>query len=111
MPVYVNTVEITDDAVFKEMQYHPAASQALARDTAARALVIKELMRQAAVDHGLLDDAASYDLVDAGIMTLVQQNVSVPNADRAACKRYYRQNIERFKVAGKGLDVLPFQQV
>ena len=46
MPVFVNDTEIDDNTVFSEMQYHSAPSMEEARDAAAQALVVKELLRQ-----------------------------------------------------------------
>ena len=98
MPILVNDVEITDDEVHAEMQYHPAASLEEAREAAARALVIRQLLVQAAREKRLLDDSGQADSmkVEESIDRLIQQEVSVPEADEQSCKRYYEQNQERF---------------
>ena len=92
MPIIVNDVEITDDEVHAEMQYHPADSLNDARHLAARALVIRQLLIQEAQRLNLLDS----EKVDESIDRLLQQEVSVPEADEQSCRRYYESNQERF---------------
>lgn len=99
MPLYVNKTEITDDQVFSEMQFHPAASREAARDEAAKALLIRELLRQEAVNQGLADEGADEEQLEAAILQLVETEVSTPEATQEACRRYYDQNIERFSVS------------
>ena len=111
MPIYVNAVEIDDDAVFKEMQFHPAPSREEARDEAAKALVIQELLRQQAVENGMLEDTADMDAVEAAALKLMETQVTTPEADSIACRRYYDQNIERFRVAKGSKMPLPFDKV
>lgn len=48
MPITVNGVEITDDAIQAEMQHHPAPSREMAEYAAKLALVAKELLSQEA---------------------------------------------------------------
>lgn len=112
MPIIVNNVEITDDEVHAEMQYHPAASVEAARHKAAQALVIRQLLLQAAKDRKMLDDPRQADSKKAEetIDLLIQQEVSVPQADERSCKRYYEQNIERF-VDKRTHQLLPFDSV
>jgi hypothetical protein len=111
MPIYVNKTEISDDAVFKEMQYHPAASREAARDEAAKALLVKELLRQEAVEKGLLDEQADAEAIDSAALKLIEQEVSSPEADETACRRYYDHNIDRFRAADGATLPLPFEQV
>lgn len=111
MPMYVNTTEITDDQVFREMQYHPAETREQARDDAARALLVQELLRQEAIDSGLLDPTADTETVEIAVMRLLESEVSVPRATPETCRHYYDQNIERF-AASKGSKLpLPFESV
>ena len=53
MAVFVNGVEISDHAINAELQYHPAGSVEEAREAAARALVVRELLLQAAARRGI----------------------------------------------------------
>jgi peptidyl-prolyl cis-trans isomerase C len=112
MPIIVNNVEITDDEVHAEMQYHSAASVEAARHKAAQALVIRQLLLQAARNKKLLDDPEHADIekVEETIDTLIQQEVIVPQADQQSCKRYYEQNMERF-VDKRTHQLLPFDSV
>jgi len=111
MPIFVNKTEITDDDVFKEMQFHPAATREAARDEAAKALLIRELLRQEALEKGFLAKDAEEEALDAGIMKLIQSEVTAPEATPEVCRHYYDHNIERFS-AGEGAKMpLPFSEV
>lgn len=112
MPIIVNKIEITDDDVHAEMQYHPAPDVDKARHKAAEALVIRQLLLQEAKDKKLLDSAegCSLDVAESAIDNLLQQEVSVPTADEESCKRYWQQNEERF-VDQKTGKLLPFASV
>lgn len=111
MPMYVNAVEIDDSQVFQEMQYHPAPTREEARDDAARALLIRELLRQEAIKKGLLDAAADPAAAEVATMQLLETEVSVPAATAQACRHYYDQNIERFASAKGNKLPLPFDAV
>lgn len=112
MPIFVNHVEITDDEVHAEMQYHPAPSVEAARHRAAQALVIRQLLLQAAHEKNLLAATAnaSTQQIEDSIDQLIQQEVTVPEADEQSCRRYYEQNQERF-VDQKSQQTLPFESV
>ena len=111
MPMYVNKVEITDDAVFNEMQFHPATTKEAARDEAAKALLIRELLRQEAVEKGLLSDAADAEAVDESLTILLEKEVATPASDDEACRRYYDQNIDRFHTSETNKLPQPFDKV
>lgn len=111
MPMYVNTTEITDDQVFREMQYHPAETREQARDDAARALLVQELLRQEAIERGLLDPSADAETVEIAVMRLLESEVNVPAATPETCRHYYDHNIERFAVAKGSKLPLPFEKV
>ncbi len=110
MTIRVNDVEITDEDVFQEMQYHPSENRLEATDAAAKALLVKEILRQEAVKAGLLDEKADDVEQESAIVTLVEQNVTTPNAGQDVCQRYYEQNTERFKAQDTG-EILPFEMV
>ncbi len=111
MPIFVNKTEITDDEVFQEMQFHPAASREAARDEAAKALLIRELLRQRACEKGLLVADAQGEALDEGITALIQNEVSAPEATTDICRHYYDQNIERFRADPDARLPLPFEEV
>ncbi|MGR9107963.1 MAG: peptidylprolyl isomerase [Gammaproteobacteria bacterium] len=98
--VSVNAVPIFEADIGREMQYHPAASREEAYRLAARALVVRELLLQQAAALGIgemteLSDAETRD--DARIRSLLEQEVTTPQADEAACRNYFRSNPQRFK--------------
>jgi hypothetical protein len=103
MPVYINHIEITDEQVFAEMQYHPAASAEEAQYKAAVALTIRELLLQEAARLGITaPDPASPEEIqeDFNISRLLEQEVITPEPDAAACQRYYDQNQGKFRDSG-----------
>ncbi len=110
MPIFVNQVEITDDEVHSEMQYHAASCVDEARHKAAQALVIRQLLLQAATEKHLLSDGVSIKAEEEAIDQLIAQEVSVPQADESSCERYYQQNLERFTDQKRG-ELLPFEMV
>ena len=105
MPVFVNGVEISDHAINSEVQYHPAGSVEAAREEAARALAVRELLLQAAARRGIdrpdppeqgqEDERETDD--EALIRTLIAREVRMPEPDEAGCRRFYEQNLKRFR--------------
>lgn len=112
MPVIVNDVEITDEQVFAEMQYHPAKNREEAIHMAAQALTIRELLIQDAIAKGLATKSDGIDSEpeadDKRIEKLLQEVIKTPEADETACKRFYDNNQQKFNVDGK---ILPFKNV
>lgn len=105
MPVFVNQVEITDEQVFREMQYHPAESAKEAMQRAAEALAIRELLLQEASSMGLIeyqpDAEAEPEADDTRIQKLLLEVIKVPTPDDMACRRFYQNNKARFIRTGK----------
>ena len=105
MPMFVNGVEISDHAINSELQYHPAGSVEEARAAAARALVVRELLLQTAARRGIVrpdppesgqaDERETDD--EALIRTLIAREVRTPEPDQASCRRFYEQNLKRFR--------------
>lgn len=105
MSVSVNGVEIADHAINAEVQYHPAGSVEEARAAAARALAVRELLLQAArrlgieepdsLDNGEADERETRD--EALIRTLLAREVKTPEPDEATCRRFYDNNLQRFR--------------
>lgn len=98
--VSVNNVVISEQAILKEMQYHPAGSRDQAYQLAARALVVKELLLQQAAQKGIgetteMSDSETPD--ETRIRQLVDSEVETPEADEKACRTYYISNLGRFK--------------
>lgn len=99
----VNGVAIPEAVIAAEMQNHPADSSAAAWSEAARALAIRELLLQEARRLGLEAEAVSAEdgkeraTEEALIDRLLAREVQVPEADEAACRRYYENNRRRFR--------------
>lgn len=92
-PIYVGDTLIDPAKVADEMQYHSAATPEAAQLEAARALVIRELLRQAA-EHTLGREVASDE--QGAISALLDQTLSTPAPDDAACERYFQAHRDRF---------------
>jgi peptidyl-prolyl cis-trans isomerase C len=107
VPVLVNGVEISDHAINSELQHHPAGSVEEARAAAARALAVRELLLQAAARLGIerLDPPEDSggemrETDDEGLIrTLIAREVRTPEPDRETCRRFYEQNLQRFRSA------------
>jgi peptidyl-prolyl cis-trans isomerase C len=105
VPVFVNGVEISEHAIGAELQYHPAGSIGEAREAATRALVVRELLLQAAARRGIdrpdppepeqADERETDD--EALIRTLIAREVRTPEPDEANCWRFYQRNLKRFR--------------
>jgi hypothetical protein len=103
MPIKVNDIEISDEAVFKEMQYHPGASNVEeAMFKSAQALVVQQLLLQ----ESDADDADDEKAINA----LLANQVNIPDADEQSCKTYYQQNQAKF-IDKETKKVLPFELV
>ena len=93
MSIFVNKVEITEAEVGQEMQYHPAPSQERAWRLAAQSLVVRQLLLQQAANSGLDQGEPEENQIDR----LLQQDVTVPEADEATCQRFYDTHPDSFK--------------
>src|SRR3546814_11029876 len=86
---------------------HPArfrGSAAAARHGAARALDVRELLLQAAEALGIVEpdpaeaaDGPEETREEALIRTLIAREVRTPEPDEVACRRYYENNLRRFR--------------
>ncbi|HUH85118.1 MAG TPA: peptidylprolyl isomerase [Stellaceae bacterium] len=98
--VYVNGTEIPPQAIAAEMQYHPAPSREQAWTAAAHALVVRELLLQEAGRLGLAaeeDANGEATREESLIQLLLAQETTTPDADEAACRRYWSANPEKFR--------------
>lgn len=89
--ISVNGVTISDDAVAREMQHHPAGIRDDAQREATTALIVRELLLQRAARRGISggdEEELLANLVDAEI------EVPEPTAEEVA--RYYRRNGLKF---------------
>jgi peptidyl-prolyl cis-trans isomerase C len=101
--VSVNGVIVARAAIAREAQNHPAPKPILAWQSAARALVLRELMLQEARRVGVTAEPATDEAgrretdEEALIRTLAEREITIPDADEAACRRYYEHNRQRFR--------------
>jgi peptidyl-prolyl cis-trans isomerase C len=89
--IVVNGTPITPREVAAEMQHHPAPSPEAAWTQAARALVVRRLLLDAARDAELVEDDE-----DDTIAALLRAEVTVPAPDEAAARRWHAAHRERF---------------
>lgn len=85
--ISVNGATISDEAVAREMQHHPAATRDEAERDAATALVIRELLLQRVAQR----EIAGAD-EDQRIAQLIEEEVRVPQPTDEEIARYYRRN-------------------
>lgn len=94
--IIVNGIKISPEEINAEVQYHPADSLHAAKFEAMKALVIREMLLQRAVELGIGSRQESIKNSDQIINSLLEQEISIPDADTDTCQRYYQNNIKRF---------------
>ncbi|MGV8922089.1 MAG: peptidylprolyl isomerase [Thermomonas sp.] len=97
--LYVSDTPISEAQIAQEMQHHRAMKPERSRADAARALVVRELLRREIERLGLAEMAVPIGREsdeEAGIRILLESQLEprVPTADD--CIRYYEQNEARF---------------
>lgn len=103
VPVSVNGVNIPHDAIARETQYHPASKPIAAWQAAARALVVRELLLQEARRLGVAaipssDVSGRRETEEESLIRgLMEQEIATPEPDETTCRRYYGQNLDRFR--------------
>lgn len=89
--IVVNGSAITAREVAAEMQHHPASSAEAAWQDAARALVVRRLLLDAARDAGFPGEDE-----DDAIDVLLRAEIRTPDPDEAAARRWHAAHPERF---------------
>ncbi|MEC5408029.1 peptidylprolyl isomerase [Paraburkholderia sp. MPAMCS5] len=89
----VNGIAIEAAAIHDEIAQQSDAPDPQA--AAKQALVIRELLRQRAIELKHVADGAAFD--DASLDQLLDSELNVPTATRADCERYYESHPERFR--------------
>jgi peptidyl-prolyl cis-trans isomerase C len=103
--ITVNGVPLPPQALLQEAQNHPAADPSEALRSAARALVLRELLLQEARREGIEAEAerdAQGRLEtdeDALIRGLLEERVETEPPDEESCRRYFEKNRARFRGA------------
>ncbi|WP_147652617.1 peptidylprolyl isomerase [Vulcaniibacterium gelatinicum] len=96
--VRVGDTTISEAEIAREMQYHRAADPHAARNEAARALVVRELLRLEIERLGLHETVQPEDgetREEACIRVLLEREAPVPQPDEAACRQYFEHNRQR----------------
>jgi hypothetical protein len=115
--VSVNGVVIPREVIAREVQHHPASKPLEAWLSAARALVVRELLLQEARRFGLgaqslFDEHGRRETEeDALIRGLIEREIVTPEPDEESCRRYYEQRKRLFRSRKAGGPDLPFEQV
>lgn len=95
--IQINGTEITQDAIAREMQYHPAETKEQAFHDAATALTIREVLRQQCVKEGLCEQMPEDPVQEEALIEqLLDNNIKLPTIDEQSRQRYYQQNQEKF---------------
>ena len=92
----VNGIKISIEDINAEVQYHPSDSLLSAKYEAMKALVIREILIQRAVEMGLCQREAAIKNPDSVIDEVLAREVHVPDADDDTCRRYYENNMKKF---------------
>lgn len=101
--IRVNGVVIPRAAIAQETQHHPADRPLDAMKAATAALVVRELLLQEARRLAIPAEPASDGEgrretdEEALVRGLIEREVRTPDADEAACRRFYEQNRRRFR--------------
>lgn len=94
--VWAGGEAISETEIAREMQHHPSADPYRARAAAARALVVRRLLRLEAEAAGLVAGVrpqAGETQEEACIRVLMQAQLeSAPQPDDAACRRFHEHN-------------------
>ncbi len=100
--IRINGVCIPQADILAEAQNHPANTPEEALGAAALALAVRELLLQEARRQGiaaspLTDQKGRREAdEDSAIRSLLECEITVPEADEASCRRYYDNNQKRF---------------
>jgi peptidyl-prolyl cis-trans isomerase C len=89
--IVVDGTAITAREIAAEMQHHPAASAQEAWEMAARALVVRRLLLDAAQEEGIVADDE-----DGTIGGLLARTITLPSLDETAAQRWLAAHPERF---------------
>jgi peptidyl-prolyl cis-trans isomerase C len=98
--IRVGDTPINEVDIAREMQHHRAGDPHRARGDAARALVVRELLRREAERLGIDGESqreGEETAEEASVRLLLEKEIITPAPDAAACHRYYEQNRERLR--------------
>lgn len=96
--VFVGTTPISEARIAHEMQHHRSADPQQSRADAARALVVRELLRLEAERLKIVEDAVQTGEEtrdETRIRILLEREIATPEPSPEACRRYYENNRAR----------------
>lgn len=110
--IAVNGRPVLETEILAEAQHHPADSPGAALMSAARALVVRELLRQEVEAMGIvaepLPDAAGRRETeeDAAIRVLLEEELRLPEIAEEDCRRFHANNSARFGGPGVAFEAV-----
>lgn len=96
--IHVGVTPISEAEIAREMQHHRAPRPEQSRADAARALVVRELLRLEIDRLGLAQQAqpeGAETHEEAAIRVLIEREIDTPEPSEDDCRRYYEANRER----------------
>lgn len=96
--IHVGATPISETEIAREMQHHRAPRPEQSRADAARALVVRELLRLEIDRLGLAQQAqpeGAETHEEAAIRVLIEREIDTPEPSEGDCRRYYEANRER----------------
>lgn len=94
MSIRVDSIEVSEEAIRREAQYHPAASFDVACNQASQALVVRQLLLNEAARRGIEADPTD---CEQAIGELMDVAVEVPDVEASACEVFYEQRPDGFR--------------
>lgn len=97
--LFVGDTAISEAQIAGEMQFHRAMKPEQSRASAARALVVRELLRREAERLGIAQDLQPHPgepLEEACIRVLLEREAESRTPSEEDCRRYFEQNPGRF---------------
>lgn len=91
MTVTINGTVLDEDAIAREIQYHPAKDLDTARSEAVKALVIRTLLLQQARNEGLCQED------DDAVEALLETHIAVDEPDEKRCLGSYKKAHDRYR--------------
>lgn len=99
--IKVNQVLISEKEVLAEIQHHPAETKRKAMIKAAESLIIGELLRQKAIELGLMTASVEKNSAEeaSALNQLIEQEVPVPLATEQEKQRFFTANKASFSTS------------
>lgn len=97
--LFVGDTAISEADIAREMQFHVANTPEQARAAAARALMVRELLRLECERLNIAATVAAQEnesLEEACIRVLLEHEIATRTPEEADCLRYFEQNREKF---------------